>query len=89
MSANASVEIREIWKYYGDYPALRDITINVFPGQCLALLGRNGAGKTTLLRVAAGLSKSSKGERTLEVVERRYQNQRRYRLAGARHRCLR
>lgn len=60
--SSASVEITDVWKYYGDYPALREITLSVHPGQCLALLGRNGAGKTTLLRVAAGLSRSSKGE---------------------------
>ncbi len=60
--SSASVEIEDVWKYYGDYPALREITLSVHPGQCLALLGRNGAGKTTLLRVAAGLSRSSKGE---------------------------
>jgi heme exporter protein A len=60
--SSASVEIRDIWKYYGDYPALREISLSVHPGQCLALLGRNGAGKTTLLRVAAGLSRASKGE---------------------------
>ncbi len=58
----AAVEARSIWKYYGDYPALRDISFRVNPGECLALLGRNGAGKTTLLRIAAGLSKAAKGE---------------------------
>jgi ABC-type multidrug transport system ATPase subunit len=51
-----------IWKYYGDYPALRDISIDVAEGACLALLGRNGAGKTTLLRILAGLSRASRGE---------------------------
>jgi heme exporter protein A len=59
---SSSVEIKNVWKYYGDYPALREITLSVEPGQCLALLGRNGAGKTTLLRVAAGLSRAAKGE---------------------------
>ena len=58
----SSVEIRDVWKYYGDYPALREITLSVNPGECLALLGRNGAGKTTLLRIAAGLSRAAKGE---------------------------
>ena len=58
----SSVEIRDVWKYYGDYPALREITLTVNPGECLALLGRNGAGKTTLLRIAAGLSRAAKGE---------------------------
>lgn len=58
----SAVEVGGLWKYYGDYPALRDIRFNVEPRQCLALLGRNGAGKTTLLRVMAGLLASQKGE---------------------------
>jgi heme ABC exporter ATP-binding subunit CcmA len=55
------VKIEALWKYYGDYPALRDITFHVDGGACLALLGRNGAGKTTLLRILGGLSKPARG----------------------------
>ena len=50
-----------VWKYYGDFPALRGIRFTVEPGQCTALLGRNGAGKTTLIRILAGLSRPTKG----------------------------
>jgi heme exporter protein A len=55
------VRIEDVWKYYGDYPALQKISFQVLPGACLALIGRNGAGKTTLLRILAGLSRISKG----------------------------
>jgi ABC-type multidrug transport system ATPase subunit len=57
-----TVEIRKVWKYFGDYPALRDIVLDVGRGTCLALLGRNGAGKTTLLRILAGLSEPTDGK---------------------------
>jgi heme exporter protein A len=57
-----AVVATDVWKYYGDFPALSKITFTVEPGQCLALLGRNGAGKTTLLRIAAGLSRAARGE---------------------------
>lgn len=60
-----AVESRGVWKFFGDFPALRDVTLTVEPGSCLALLGRNGAGKTTLLRILAGLSSPSKGEISL------------------------
>jgi heme exporter protein A len=51
-----------VWKYFGDYPALRGASLEVARGACVALIGRNGAGKTTLLRILAGLSKASKGD---------------------------
>lgn len=54
-----------VWKYYGDFPALRDVTFSIGAGACLALLGRNGAGKTTLLRILAGLSRPSRGAVTI------------------------
>jgi heme exporter protein A len=57
-----AVAAEGVWKFYGDYPALRDIRLRVEPGACLALIGRNGAGKTTLLRTIAGFSKPGKGE---------------------------
>lgn len=50
-----------VWKYFGDYPALRGASLEVERGSCLALIGRNGAGKTTLLRILANLSKPTKG----------------------------
>src|SRR5258708_15895397 len=57
----SAVAIDGVWKFYGDFPALADISLNVPGGTCLALIGRNGAGKTTLLRMLAGLSKAAKG----------------------------
>jgi heme ABC exporter ATP-binding subunit CcmA len=56
-----AVAAEDVWKYYGDYAALREIKLTVDPGSCVALLGRNGAGKTTLLRIIAGLSKAGRG----------------------------
>jgi len=56
-----AIDLAQLWKFYGDYPALRDVTITVAEGSCCALLGRNGAGKTTLLRILAGLSPFQRG----------------------------
>ncbi|HTA42550.1 MAG TPA: heme ABC exporter ATP-binding protein CcmA [Bryobacteraceae bacterium] len=57
-----AVAADRVWKYFGDFPALRGASFEVSKGACLALLGRNGAGKTTLLRILAHLSKPTKGE---------------------------
>jgi heme ABC exporter ATP-binding subunit CcmA len=56
-----AIELHQLWKFYGDYAALRDLTLDVGEGSCCALLGRNGAGKTTLLRIVAGLSPFQRG----------------------------
>ncbi len=74
---DVALEVRGVWKYYGDFPALRDIAFNVMPGSTLALLGRNGAGKTTLLRILAGLSKPSRGSVTIHGANVREESTRR------------
>jgi heme exporter protein A len=56
-----AVGVEGVWKFYGDYPALRNVSLSAAPGACLALIGRNGAGKTTLLRTIAGFSRPGKG----------------------------
>jgi len=58
----SAVVIEGVWKFYGDFPALRDIQLAADPGSCLALIGRNGAGKTTLLRIVAGFSRPGRGK---------------------------
>ncbi len=57
----SAVAVEGVWKYYGDFPALRDIRLDAASGSCLALIGRNGAGKTTLLRILAGFSRPMRG----------------------------
>ena len=57
----AVIALADVWKFYGNFPALREIELTLEPGWCCALLGRNGAGKTTLLRVLGGLSPFQRG----------------------------
>ena len=76
MSA-AALEVDGVWKYYGDFPALRDVALSIAPGSTLALLGRNGAGKTTLLRILAGLSRPSRGSIKIHGSEAREEATRR------------
>jgi len=78
-----AVAVDGVWKFYGDYPALRDIRLEAAAGACLALIGRNGAGKTTLLRIIAGFSRPGRGEvRILGNLPRETETRRRIGFIG-------
>jgi len=49
------LEVRGLETYYGNIPALREISIDVPGGSVVAIIGANGAGKTTLMKTIAGV----------------------------------
>jgi heme exporter protein A len=59
------LRFENIEKRYGSIYALRRLTLEVSPGECVALAGRNGSGKTTLLRIAAQLVRPTRGTVTV------------------------
>ena len=56
------VEMRGIHKRFGGVVALDDVTVNLFAGEVVGLLGHNGAGKSTLIKILAGAYAADAGE---------------------------
>jgi heme exporter protein A len=60
--------VQKLSKAYGFFWALKDLNLDLPPGELVALLGPNGAGKTTLLRLIAGLTPPSLGRIELDSM---------------------
>lgn len=57
----ARLTLENVSRRYGDAYALRDLSLDVAPGEVVCLLGPSGCGKSTLLRVSAGLERPTAG----------------------------
>ncbi len=55
------LQIEDVWKAFGDFLALRGVSLSVREGEFVCFLGPSGCGKTTLLRAIAGLDLQTRG----------------------------
>lgn len=71
MSQNGvpNIEVKNISKYFGSVIALNDVSMSVYPGEVMCLLGDNGAGKSTLIKTLAGVHRPSEGQYLVEGAE--------------------
>ncbi len=56
------VEMRHIYKSFGGVHALEDVTVDLYPGEVVGLVGHNGAGKSTLIKILSGVFEADSGE---------------------------
>jgi len=56
------IEVRELTKYYGERPAIRNLSFDIRPGEVVGFLGLNGAGKTTTLKILGCVLLPSSGQ---------------------------
>ncbi len=57
-----SIEVKNLFKYYGDQAAVRDISFTINDGEIVGFLGPNGAGKSTTMKILTGFINASSGD---------------------------
>lgn len=67
MPRSGALEIRGMTKSFPNVLALQDVSIDIAPGEILALMGENGAGKSTLLKILSGDYQPDVGTMTLDA----------------------
>jgi len=63
------VEMQNIRVAFGGVHAVEDVTIDLFPGEVVGLVGGNGAGKSTLMRVLSGAHPADSGQIRIDGAE--------------------
>ena len=58
---NDAIEVRNAVKRYGDFTALKKVSLTISDNEFFTLLGPSGCGKTTLLRMIAGFEDVTEG----------------------------
>jgi simple sugar transport system ATP-binding protein len=76
------VKMRDIEKRYGHVSALRGMSLDLYKGEAVGIVGDNGAGKSTLVKILCGAIQPTSGELELEGKLVKFRSPHEARLAG-------
>ena len=68
-SGTPLVELRDISISFGGIKAVDHVTVDLYPGEVVGLLGHNGAGKSTLIKCLSGAYKADSGQTLINGQE--------------------
>ncbi len=68
-SAKPLIRFENVTKRFGDFVAIDDLTLDIYPQEFFALLGPSGCGKTTMMRMLAGFENATTGKISIDGVD--------------------
>jgi ABC-type sugar transport system ATPase subunit len=82
MSEQPILQVQSVSKRFGGVHALENVSVDLFPGEVLALAGDNGAGKSTLIKIISGVHHPDEGKIWYDGTEVTFENPQRAREQG-------
>jgi ABC-type sugar transport system ATPase subunit len=82
MSEQPILQVQSVSKRFGGVHALENVSVDLFPGEVLALAGDNGAGKSTLIKIISGVHHPDEGKIWYDGTEVTFENPQKAREQG-------
>src|SRR3984885_12623791 len=82
MSEQPILQVQSVSKRFGGVHALENVSVDLFPGEVLALAGDNGAGKSTLIKIISGVHHPDEGKIWYDGAEVTFENPQKAREQG-------
>jgi len=82
MSEQRILQVQSVSKRFGGVHALENVSMDLYPGEVLALAGDNGAGKSTLIKIISGVHHPSEGKLWYNGAEVTFENPQKAREQG-------